>query len=708
MDTRASHHIAQDQQQLTLTNSYPEADRVIIGDGIGLKITHTGNSVINTSVKPLHLKQVLCVPKIQSNLLSVSKLCQSNCCSVKFFPNHFVVKDLNSGQPLLQGPLKQDLYHLSHAFSPSIPPQALHTSIHSTSAWHHKLGHPSFKIIKHLTENHHLPIKIPASHECSSCHYVKSHKLPFSNHHLTSSKPLELLYSDVWGPTPVRSLDGYLYYLIIVDHFSKYVWLYPMKHKSDVFSIFVQFKSIVEKNFNLPIVSIFTDNGGEFIKLKSFLANNGISHLTTPPHTPEVNGTAERRHRHVVETGRALLHHANLPSQLWSFAFTTAVYLINRMPKPIINMISPFEVLFKRKPDYNKLHSFGCLCFPWLKPYMQNKLQPRSKPCIFLGYSMSQHAYFCLEPLSNRIYVSRHVSFMENSFPYQSITNLSSTCPPIPSHDSAVHRIIHVNQDQNSAPEPNQSLAHESTVPVLSPIPVPVSSPIPVPVSSPTPAPVSSPTPVPESMLPIESSETTEILVTSDNLTCSTTNTASDPVPNSTTNNPVQRDPIVTRSQNNIFKPKKIFTATKHDLQENLEPSTITQAFKITHWRDACSVEFNALMNNGTWTLVPRRAHTNLVGCKWLFRIKRNPDGSVARYKARLVAKGFTQTPGLDFKETFAPVVKPQTIKVVLTLALAQGWSLHQMDVNNAFLQGKLTEDVYMQQPPGFIHSEFP
>ncbi|MCI07133.1 retrovirus-related Pol polyprotein from transposon TNT 1-94 [Trifolium medium] len=116
----------------------------------------------------------------------------------------------------------------------------------------------------------------------------------------------------------------------------------------------------------------------------------------------------------------------------------------------------------------------------------------------------------------------------------------------------------------------------------------------------------------------------------------------------------------------------------------------------------------DALMKNGMWTSVPRNESNNLVGCKWLFRIKRNPDGSIARYKARLVAKGYTQLSGLDYKETFAPVVKPQTIKVVLTIALARGWSLHQMDVNNAFLQGNLSETVYMQQPPGFVHAEFP
>jgi histone deacetylase 1/2 len=156
-------------------------------------------------------------------------------------------------------------------------------------------------------------------------------------------------------------------------------------------------------------------------------------------------------------------------------------------------------------------------------------------------------------------------------------------------------------------------------------------------------------------------------------------------------------EPIITRSKNNIFKPKQVFTTTKHEIPENIEPSTVTQALKIPEWIQACSGEFDALPHNRTWSLVPRTNNQNIADCKWLFRVKRNLDGSVSRYKARLVAKGFTQTPGIDFKETFSPVVKPQTIKFVLIIALARRWPMHQLDVNNAFLQGKLTKDVYTQ-----------
>lgn len=209
----------------------------------------------------------------------------------------------------------------------------------------------------------------------------KSHKLPFSENTMTSTRPLELLYSDVWS-TNQKSVDGFRYYVIFIDHYTKYVWLYPMVKKSDVFTIFSQFKK-------LQIMSIFSDNGGEFQKLKSLLSSCGISHFTSPPHTPEHNGIAERRHRHITETGLSLLHHASMPIEYWSYAFQTAVYLINRLPTTILHNKTPLHVLFGVSPNYSKLKPFGCLCFPWLRPYNTTKIQPRSKPCVFLGYSSS-------------------------------------------------------------------------------------------------------------------------------------------------------------------------------------------------------------------------------------------------------------------------------------------------------------------------------
>ena len=165
--------------------------------------------------------------------------------------------------------------------------------------------------------------------------------------------------------SPITSYDNLKYYIIFVDHFTKYMWLYPIKNKSDSLTIFIHFQKLVEKIFNHPIKRIYSDNGGEFIKLKSHFPSCGITYLSSPPHTLKHNGYAKGHHRHVVETGLALLSHAQIPLTFLPLAFTTEVHLINRLPTPTLNNQSPFFRLFNSTQYYNKLRSFGCLCYPW-------------------------------------------------------------------------------------------------------------------------------------------------------------------------------------------------------------------------------------------------------------------------------------------------------------------------------------------------------
>lgn len=137
-----------------------------------------------------------------------------------------------------------------------------------------------------------------------------------------------------------------------------------------------------------------------------------------------------------------------------------------------------------------------------------------------------------------------------------------------------------------------------------------------------------------------------------------------------------------TRSKFSIFKPKA-FSATK-------EPSTVQEALQIEHCKAAMRDELLALERNSTWSLVPLPPKRKVIGCKWIFKVKENLDGTIHKYKARLVAKGFHQIPGFDFNETFIPVVKPATIRIILTIAITNGWNIRQLDVTNAFLNRDL------------------
>ena len=192
------------------------------------------------------------------------------------------------------------------------------------------------------------------------------------------------------------SIDNYKYYLVLVDHYLRYTWLYPLKLKSQVLETFKAFRAQLENYFSAKISTLYSENGGELVAMRKFLFEAGISHLTSPPHTPEHNGISKRKHIHVVETGLTPLTHASMKKKYWTYAFSTAIYLINRLPSSMLQMESPYHKLFGVQPNYMKLRVYGSLCFPWLRPYTSHKLEERSTPCVFLGYSQTQSAYLCL------------------------------------------------------------------------------------------------------------------------------------------------------------------------------------------------------------------------------------------------------------------------------------------------------------------------
>ncbi|KAM1130278.1 hypothetical protein ACFX13_045779 [Malus domestica] len=549
-----------------------------------------------------------------------------------------------------KGPVQHGLYPFPFSSLTTGSPKALTAFVKaSKDLWHNRLGHPSVKIINKLVSQSCISV-LPnaAKFFCSDCALGKCSRIPFVSTISTTSKPLELIHTDVWGPLPITSYQGLKYYVIFVDDYTRYCWFYPLKYKSDVLSTFSQYKSMVENAFCTKIIALRSNSGEEFLNtsFSTFLAQYGIQHQLTCPHTPKQNGCAGRKHRHLVETARTLLAASKVPHIYWVEAFTTAIYLINQLPT--VYRSSPWESLFHRPPNYVFLKIFGCACFPWLKPYTSAKLDPKSKACVFLGYSLNHKGYKCLDISTKRLYISKHVLLNESSFPFHHILPLKPATNSPSSSGSSIPSTLTFTFHSSPTTSPITSSIHLSTshlpsslhsAPFITHLPSP-----PVAVSEPI-----------------------------------TTNPTQ----------PINTHSMQTRSKSGIFKPKTL-TATKHPLPSHLSvdylPATYLQASKYPHWRKAMQEEVTALLTTGTWSLVPKSSSQNVVGCKWVFRIKRRkPDGTVDRYKARLVVEGFNQQEGLDYTETFSPVAKPVTIRLLLTLAAQYDWFLNQLDVSMPF-----------------------
>uniref|UniRef100_A0A2N9H8A2 Integrase catalytic domain-containing protein n=1 Tax=Fagus sylvatica TaxID=28930 RepID=A0A2N9H8A2_FAGSY len=446
-----------------------------------------------------------------------------------------------------------------------------------------------------------------------------------------------------------------------------------------------KFIALVKTQFQHSVQLFRTDCGGEFIstEFNKFCADNGIIHQLSCPHTPQQNGVAERKHRHLIQCALALLSQSNLPISYWSYAVSTAAHLINKLPTPLLSNKSPWESLFHTKPTLTHLRAFGCQCFPLLTPYNKNKLQPKSVPCIFIANPIP---FPKLQPFPltvglatllslhscTHIQVSSSAS-LDSNISDRPISPWSSTLS-----NGSPQSLLPADLSSVPISDRDPSTLTSNAIPPL-PITSPATSNIPLPTVSPD---------IPN--LPLNTA---------------TTNPATSN-PNPTAPHTTSQHPMQTRSKSGIFKPKLGYAA--HIDYNTIEPPSYKIAAQHPQWCTAMQEEFAALQQQGTWSLVLPLPHQNVVGYKWVYKLKHNSDGAIARYKARLVAKGFHQQQGVDYAETFSPVVKPPTVRLILSLAVSHNWPLQQLDVKNAFLHGTLKEEVYMAQPQGYIDSSHP
>ena len=311
-----------------------------------------GHGELQTSTHNFRLNNILRFLDLASNLLSIHKLCLQNNAFCYFDAENFSIQDLPSGRILYKGLSKNGVYPIptTSTLSSSIAFNSKSSVFAFASIkldlillWHHRLGHPSSRILYSTLQNVIKNVSLSQIEKlfssCTYCISAKMHKSYLNKTSIVSNSVLDIVHSDVWVPAPLTYVFGFNYYVIFVDDCTIFTWLFLLKHKHEILSMFKHFKALVETQYSTKI-KVLT----EYINtiFQAFCSSNGILHLTSCPHTPQQNGVSKRKHRHIVEIGLSLLYKSNLPYNYWSYAFSTTVYLINRLLSFILNFKSPW------------------------------------------------------------------------------------------------------------------------------------------------------------------------------------------------------------------------------------------------------------------------------------------------------------------------------------------------------------------------------
>ncbi|GBP14615.1 Retrovirus-related Pol polyprotein from transposon TNT 1-94 [Eumeta japonica] len=362
------------------------------------------------------INDVLCVPNLATNLISVSKLIQ-NGNSVNFTKNGGYIYN-KKGELVAVAELIDGMYKVNtenrHCLFTS--PSAV-----SSEVWHRRLGHLNSNDLNKMKDGavtgmDYKDKAVIDKSTCVVCCEGKQSRLPFNHVGTRSTETLHTVHADLCDPMETTSIGGCRYYLILVDDYTRMAIVYFLKAKNQAFKYFKEFKSLVENQQNKKIKIFRTDNGLEFCsnEFEGYLTDAGIIHQKTNTYTPEQNAVSERMNRTIVERARCMLFDARLDKSFWPEAVNTAVYLRNRSVAIGLNNRTPFELWTNKKPDLSHIRIFGSQVILHIPKERRLKWDTKSKLHILVGYAENIKGYRIYDPDKRSVVISRDVIIQEN------------------------------------------------------------------------------------------------------------------------------------------------------------------------------------------------------------------------------------------------------------------------------------------------------
>lgn len=377
-----------------------------------------------------------------------------------------------------------------------------------------------------------------------------------------------------------------------------------------------------------------------------------------------------------MEMVRSIMKEKELPAKFWGEAVRHAVYVLNRLPTRALTGVTPYEAWKGDKPDVSHIRVFGCLCHMRVPSQGMKKLDDRSVLVINLGREPGTKGYRLFCPEENKIYVSKDVVFEEGKCwqwsneredgDTQVLFHVAERLDQVDDNES---RVLETNEGGQYTSESGEG--YESSA----------SSTVHGTPSAASAASLSQTTPCTRSSV---SSRSVASRLDSDNYDDSV-------------------EPLKVRRLSDIYNDTEEVTLDEElYLMGTEEPANFKEASKDKNWRRAMEAEINSIEKNATWKLTEIPAGQKIIGLKWIFKLKKDAAGKIVKHKARLVAKEYAQEHELDYEEVFAPVTRLETVRMLLALSVKNSWQVHHLDVKTAFLNGEITEDVFVAQPEGF------